>query len=271
MPSTASRKPWTKCWRDCSPSPTMSMPASSCSLIASSVASSLAVASSSPSSRHGAHSLFGTASQAGFGRLPAIVVGNSGSVAGIVRAQLSRQGRGRPPVVEPIVMAQQPPAAHRAHRGIAQHSGQAAQVIALAVACREPLHLASPRRAAARNRFATRRRHRPACARGSAPRRPHPRSPWRRLGRGTAASDGRRPRAAPRRLATSSIAAGDRRAPISARLRAREPAPAPAAPSARPETAATDRSRLAGSLQPGAFQLSVVMTTMLISSPALTG
>ena len=34
MPSTFSRKPWTKCWRDCSPSVTMSMPASSCSLMA---------------------------------------------------------------------------------------------------------------------------------------------------------------------------------------------------------------------------------------------
>ncbi len=32
--------------------------------------------SSSPSSRHGAHSRFGAASQEGFGRLPAMVVGN---------------------------------------------------------------------------------------------------------------------------------------------------------------------------------------------------
>jgi hypothetical protein len=36
----------------------------------------LAVASS-PSRRHGAHNLFGTASHDGFGRLPAIVVGKS--------------------------------------------------------------------------------------------------------------------------------------------------------------------------------------------------
>ena len=41
MPSTNSRKPCTKCWRDISPSQTMSMPASSCNLIASNVASSL--------------------------------------------------------------------------------------------------------------------------------------------------------------------------------------------------------------------------------------
>ena len=42
MPSTHSRKPCTKCWRDCSPSVTMSMPQSSCSLSANTVASRLA-------------------------------------------------------------------------------------------------------------------------------------------------------------------------------------------------------------------------------------
>src|SRR5271166_1785018 len=55
----------------------MSMPASSCSLIANKVASSLPTASSSLSSRQGAQSLFGTASQDGFGRLPAMLVGKS--------------------------------------------------------------------------------------------------------------------------------------------------------------------------------------------------
>ena len=55
---------------------TMSMPASSCNLIASSVASSLPAASSSPCRRHCGHNLFGSASQDGFGRLPATVEGN---------------------------------------------------------------------------------------------------------------------------------------------------------------------------------------------------
>src|SRR6202035_4345045 len=77
MPSIFSRKPWTKCWRACSPSVTMSTPASSCSLIASKVASRLARASSSPDDFQGAHSLLGSASHSGFGSEPAIVVGNS--------------------------------------------------------------------------------------------------------------------------------------------------------------------------------------------------
>src|SRR5262249_47939364 len=55
---------------------TMSMPASSCSLMARRVASSFAAASSSPVSRHGAHSLLGSASHDGFGRLPAMLVGD---------------------------------------------------------------------------------------------------------------------------------------------------------------------------------------------------
>src|SRR3954470_17064822 len=77
MPSTFSRKPWTKCWRACSPSVTMSTPASSCSFTASMVASRLARASSSPLDFQGAHSVLGSASHSGFGREPAIVVGNS--------------------------------------------------------------------------------------------------------------------------------------------------------------------------------------------------
>src|SRR5579864_3718094 len=77
MPSTFSRKPWTKCWRACSPSVTMSMPASSWSLTASSVASRLARASSSPLDFQGAHRTLGSASHSGLGREPAIVVGNS--------------------------------------------------------------------------------------------------------------------------------------------------------------------------------------------------
>src|ERR1700676_4128185 len=77
MPSTFSRKPWTKCWRDCSPSVTMSTPASSCSFSASMVASRLARASSAPDDFQGAHSVLGSASHSGFGSEPAIVVGNS--------------------------------------------------------------------------------------------------------------------------------------------------------------------------------------------------
>src|SRR5689334_17081605 len=77
MPSTFSRNPCTKCCRACSPSVRMSMPASSCTLTASSVASRLARASSSPLAFHGAHSMFGSASHSGFGSEPAIVVGNS--------------------------------------------------------------------------------------------------------------------------------------------------------------------------------------------------
>src|SRR3990170_1920449 len=50
IPFADSRKPCTKCWRDCSPSVTMSRPASSCALSQSNVASRLAAASSSPDS-----------------------------------------------------------------------------------------------------------------------------------------------------------------------------------------------------------------------------
>ena len=54
----------------------MSIPASSCSFSVSNVASRLASASSSPVRRHGAHSIRGWASQAGFGMEPAMVVSN---------------------------------------------------------------------------------------------------------------------------------------------------------------------------------------------------
>src|SRR3954471_5432001 len=77
MPSIFSRKPWTKCCRACSPSVTMSMPASSWTLTASIVASRLARTSSSPCDFQGAQSMLGSASHSGFGKEPAIVVGNS--------------------------------------------------------------------------------------------------------------------------------------------------------------------------------------------------
>src|SRR5665213_2179027 len=72
MPAISARNPCTKCCRAISPSVTM--PMSSCSLSASTVASRLAASSAAPSGTQGAHSIFGLASQAGFGRLPAIVV-----------------------------------------------------------------------------------------------------------------------------------------------------------------------------------------------------
>src|SRR6478609_2697788 len=55
----------------------MSMPASSCTFTASSVASRLARCSSSPWARQVGHNLLGSASHSGFGSEPAMVVGNS--------------------------------------------------------------------------------------------------------------------------------------------------------------------------------------------------
>src|SRR5437588_873161 len=78
MPSTPSGKPCTKCCRDCSPSLTMSMPQSSWIFSARSVASRLPSASASASRRQAGHNFFGSASQDGFGRLPAIVVSSIG-------------------------------------------------------------------------------------------------------------------------------------------------------------------------------------------------
>src|SRR5690606_7357510 len=75
--STVSRKPCTKWVRNCSPSDTVAMPASSCSLIQISAASRLAWSRSLPSSFHFGQSFSVSASQAGFGRLPAMVAGKS--------------------------------------------------------------------------------------------------------------------------------------------------------------------------------------------------
>src|SRR6185437_6200706 len=97
------------------------MPASSCHLTASNVASSLAAASSSPCSRHCGHSLFGSASQEGFGRLPATVEGNN-ILCGL-------ETLWRPPTIEPIVTRAQPFSAHSPHRQIAHESLGACQPI----------------------------------------------------------------------------------------------------------------------------------------------
>src|SRR6516165_5270081 len=87
---------WTKCWRACSPSVTISMPESSCSLSASTVASRLARASSWPLDFQGAHSMLGSASHSGFGKEPAMVVGNSmGASRDVLVERLSAMSYGR--------------------------------------------------------------------------------------------------------------------------------------------------------------------------------
>src|ERR687887_476755 len=51
IPSMRSRKPWTKCWRDCSPSVTTSMPAASWSRRATTTASRCATRVQQPGRR----------------------------------------------------------------------------------------------------------------------------------------------------------------------------------------------------------------------------
>src|SRR5215470_8823317 len=155
MPSTYSRKPCTKCWRDCSPSLTTSIPASSWSLSASSVASSLAASRSAPDSFHGAHSLFGSASQAGFGRLPATVVSNTRSslTSCLVRCAFSSTLGIRSAAdlksINPIEALQQPLPTDRAHREIAQWRLEPAHLVELAVLARGVLRLGHARHAPA--------------------------------------------------------------------------------------------------------------------------
>src|SRR3989475_5946957 len=73
-PFKLSMKVVTKCRRVCSPSVTISMPAVSWSASRRRMASRLPSSRRSPSRSQGAQSFLGSASQAGFGRLPAIVV-----------------------------------------------------------------------------------------------------------------------------------------------------------------------------------------------------
>src|ERR1700722_16058236 len=90
----------------------MSTPASSCSLTATSVASRLARASSSPDDFHGAHSVLGSASHSGFGKEPAIVVGNSmGPPRQVLIERLSAMsyGRGTEQQVAPIGQKREAP------------------------------------------------------------------------------------------------------------------------------------------------------------------
>src|SRR5665213_1581800 len=127
MPWTNSRKPCTKCWRDISPSQTMSMPASSCILTASRVASSLPCARSAPSSRHFGQSLSGSASQDGFGKLPATVAGNMEVSSGIFFGPDRSLWQGLLvylPIIEPVVALEQSFSAQQFHAEIAhQHRG----------------------------------------------------------------------------------------------------------------------------------------------------
>src|SRR5258706_6749796 len=67
----------TKCLRVCSPSVTISMPASSWSASSRRIASRLPSSRRSPSRSQGAQSFLGSASQPGLGRLPAMVVCSS--------------------------------------------------------------------------------------------------------------------------------------------------------------------------------------------------
>src|ERR1700747_3300547 len=74
MPERLARNPCTKCCRICSPSVMMSIPASSCSFIATRTASRCPSSRDAPWSAHGAQRTSGFASQDGFGKLPVIVV-----------------------------------------------------------------------------------------------------------------------------------------------------------------------------------------------------
>src|SRR5262245_43762091 len=105
----------------------MSMPASSCSLMAISVASSLPVSRSAPLSRHGAHSLLGSASHDGFGRLPAMEVGNMRWLAPLRGRWRGFSGRG--PTIEPSVAREQAVATEGGQGAVAGRTGKAAEVI----------------------------------------------------------------------------------------------------------------------------------------------
>ena len=157
----------------------------------------------------------GSASQAGFGRLPAMVVWN------IRHGDCTCYASGCLPAIEPIVArsSRSPPMA--AQRERAQKRRRPAEVIDRAVAAGGaldaggaplPLPLVAAHGA---------RPDRPASRASVAPAPRRPRSPWRRPGRGTAASDGRHRRAASPAPGPSAQAARGRRAPISASAPAR--------------------------------------------------
>ena len=74
----------TKCWRVCSPSLTISMPACCCSCKDKRKASCFASSSCSPSSFQGDQSFSGSANQDGFGKLPAVDVGSKMAMSNLL-------------------------------------------------------------------------------------------------------------------------------------------------------------------------------------------
>src|SRR5438093_740950 len=103
-PSIFGRKPWTKCWRDCSPSVTMSIPASSWSRRARRTASRWPWASVSGGRRQGAHSVSGSASHGGLGRLPAIVLSSTGCPRARHRGARVRANDSQEPLTELVAL-----------------------------------------------------------------------------------------------------------------------------------------------------------------------
>ena len=227
------------------------------------MASRLASSSSGPATRHGAHSLFGSASQAGFGRLPAMVVGNTGMVDALLQRQAGL------PAIEPIVAGEEPLSAHGRERERAQKRRRPAHVIDRAVAARGALGargapLPLPLVAAhGRSRIVR------ASPPSAAPAPPRPRSPWRRPGRDRAASDGRHPPAMSPRPCPSARAARGRRAPICANARGAASTARAAGDHAPAGYRARISARSPGALQPGSRQSSRMMATILMRAPLL--
>ena len=137
---------------------------------------------------------------------------------GFILSQRAK-GRGRPPIVDPIVVLQQARSAHHAQDAIAQAAPRAGKVIARPVsrAIRCTLRVRARRIA---HRFAGPGCDRPECAPGIAPPRRRPRSPCRRLAPDRGTWGVPRRRAAPPAPSTSAGSGGVRRGSISARPRA---------------------------------------------------
>src|SRR3954462_4358302 len=120
----------------------MSMPASSCIFIASKVASSLPASSSAPESRQAGHNLSGSASQDGFGKLPATVVGNillsfrffSSDLGNIAVGKIENRWR---PAIDPVEASQQPLPAQLAHHHVADPGFRSGQPIDASLTARQ--------------------------------------------------------------------------------------------------------------------------------------
>src|ERR1700720_2620878 len=72
---------------------------------------------------------------------PAAARSGSSAELGFILSSAERKGRGRPPIVEPIIVPQQPRAPDHAQGGIAQPGPRAGKVVARSVTAREALHL----------------------------------------------------------------------------------------------------------------------------------